>query len=303
MACYRPISGYRGRGGAIVFKRSEAVILQEMQVPCGQCIGCRLERSRQWAARCVHEAALYEENSFITLTYEDARLPIGGSLVLHHWQDFMKRLRSRLAPRRIRFFHCGEYGDRFNRPHYHAIIFNFGFPDRVYFKKTGSGERLYISAFLDSLWSYGFSTVGDCTFDSAAYCARYCVKKVNGEAAYDHYWRVDERTGECHQVEPEYCTMSRRPGIGAGWLEKFESDVFPCDELPIPGRGVFGKPPRFYDARYEIGHPEVFAEIKKARVRRARVHRADQTAERLRVREKVKVAQVSLLKRGYEGES
>ncbi len=301
MPCYSPLTGWRGRGGVIVFKRSDACGFRQV-VSCGQCIGCRLERSRQWAIRIMHEAQLHEEpygsgNAFITLTYSDLELPVGGTLVKSHFQGFMKRLRSRLAPRRIRFFHCGEYGEKFSRPHYHGAIFGYEFPDKVFYKTAGE-SRLYVSRFLDDIWGRGFCTVGDVSFESAGYVARYCLKKQNGNSAYDHYWISDELTGEAHRVEPEYCTMSNRPGIGAGWFAKFGSDVFPSDEVVT--RGFRSKPPRYYDGLYEVQNPEDFDRVKRDRVLAARRRSGDSTPERLEVREICKRSQVDLLHRSYE---
>lgn len=300
MPCYAPLEGYRGLGGRIVFNPREAVIKQVVKLPCGQCIGCRLEYSRQWAVRLMHENKLHFRSAFVTLTYAPENLPHGGTLVKWHFQDFMKRLRSRLSPVKIRFFHCGEYGERFDRPHYHAIIYGFGFPDRVFYK-TENGESYYTSEFLDSVWQHGRCVLGDVTFASAAYVARYVTKKVTGDAAEDHYWRVDETTGEAFRVEPEYCTMSRRPGIGSGAFDKWSSDFYPRDEVVV--NGFPSRPPRFYDKLYESRDPDGMAKIKRRRVARAGKHKEDQTRERLEVREKVKRAQLKFLKRGYDNET
>ena len=177
------------------------IISQRSTVACGQCVGCRLERSRQWAIRCVHESQMHEQNCFITLTYSDEFLPENGSLQLKHFQDFMKRLRFHVGGG-IRFFHCGEYGEENGRPHHHAIIFNHDFADKKVWK-TNNGVVLYRSKILEELWPYGFATVGCVSFESAAYVARYITKKVNGDMADSHY------LGR----EPEYITMSRRPGV------------------------------------------------------------------------------------------
>lgn len=252
----------------------------------------------------MHEAQLHEENCFLTLTYSSENLPAGGTLVKWHFQDFMKRLRSRISPRKVKFYHCGEYGERFNRPHYHACIFGFDFPDKELLRVV-DGERLCTSELLESLWPHGFATVGSVTFDSAAYVARYCVKKVNGERAFHHYMRLDERTGELLPVDPEYATMSRGgrtgKGIGDGWFSKFHRDVFPRDEVITNGR--VSKPPRYYDSRFEILDPDGFDRIKRRRLKRAMKHAADQTPDRLAVRERVFAAKTSLLKRGYENET
>ena len=297
MPCYSPLRGYRGPKGRFVFKKSEAVLLKHVDMACGQCIGCRLEHSRQWATRCMHEAQLWEENSFITLTYRPENLPLHGTLVPHHFTDFMKRLRERLSPRTIRYFQCGEYGERFTRPHHHAIIFNYGFPDRILYSQQ-NGQRYFESRFLDDVWSFGRCIIGDVSFDSAGYVARYALKKRTGAQALDHYWKMDERTGELHQVEPEYATMSRRPGIGAKWLEKFKTDVYPRDEVLT--RGVLCKPPRFYDSLYEEDNPEEMERIKIQRAQGAMSRKEDHTDERLVTRYTVKLAQTRQLKRGYD---
>ncbi len=278
----------------MVFKRSDACGFKQV-VSCGQCIGCRLERSRQWAIRIMHEADMHDDNSFITLTYSPEKLPSGGTLVLWHFQDFMKRLRGRLAPRKIRFFHCGEYGEKFSRPHYHAIIFGYSFPDKVFYK-TVNEERLFKSDFLGDVWRHGGNTVGDVSFLSAGYVARYCLKKQNGHTSVEHYSRCDEVTGEFYQVDPEYSTMSK--GIGKSWFDKFGSEVFPRDE--VLARGFLSQPPRFYDGLYEIQEPDDFARVKRERILGSRRRSADSTPARLEVREQVKLAQVSLLHRSYE---
>ncbi len=289
MPCYRLIPAYRLRGGSVSFKHTEDS--EELRLPCGSCIGCRLEYSRQWAVRMMHESQMHDSNSFITLTYRDS--PIHGVNV-HHFQDFMKRLRSRLSPRAIRFFHCGEYGESFHRPHYHAVIFGFDFPDKVFFKES-NGHALFKSAFLENVWTHGFCLVGDATFESCAYVARYIVKKVNGEKAFDHYWRVNEVTGELVEVTPEYCTMSRRPGIGASWMDKFGPEVRHNDSVVMRGRLM--KAPRFYESFFDELDLEA---VKGERYVSSLVHASDNTAERLKVREVCKVAQVSFLKRSFE---
>ena len=242
MPCYHPLTAYRGRRTSsgkseILFDKSQALKVGSglsIQLPCGQCIGCRLERSRQWAMRCHHEASLYQDNCFITLTYSDEHLPSDKSLHVEHFQKFMKRLRKRFGEG-VRYYHCGEYGEKYMRPHYHACLFNFDFPDKKIWKEN-NGNRLYVSESLSELWPFGFVTIGDVTFESAAYVARYIMKKVNGDLAESHYERVDWETGEVYQLKPEYTTMSRRPGIGSNWFAKFKDDIFPQDYVVINGK-------------------------------------------------------------------
>lgn len=311
MACFHPIVGFRSKflnasgKRSIVFNSHDAISTNELfkvTVPCGQCIGCRLERSRQWAVRCLHESSLHDSNCFITLTYSDEHLPSDGSLDVTHFQKFMKRLRARYG-KGIRYFHCGEYGDRFLRPHYHACLFNFDFPD-LEFWKTTSGGRLYVSASLQELWPYGFSTVGAVTFDSAAYVARYVMKKVNGPLAEAHYSSdfLDVDTGELSTIvrKPEYVTMSRRPGIGADWYDKYQSDVYKGDFVVVNGRKV--RPPKFYDSRYLLDNPEDYIDLKSSRRLSARTYASNNTVERLEVRERVQLAKLSLISRGLDKE-
>lgn len=306
MPCYRPLTAYRSREKTktgrhrIIFKKEDALPMSELQLPCGQCIGCRLERSRQWAIRCVHEASQHEENSFITLTYNEENLPPDGGLVKKHFQLFMKRFRKKYEGKKIRYFHCGEYGEKNLRPHYHACIFGHDFTDREIFK-TNNNINIYTSNALSNLWPYGFATVGNVTFDSAAYVARYVMKKVTGKDAETlkpgqitlPYERLDPETGELIKVIPEYTTMSRRPGIGSSWYKKYESDVYPDDFIIINGAKM--QPPKFYDSMYEH-----LPEIKEKRITRAIQKRADNTPERLATRERCKLAQIVQLQRLLE---
>jgi len=278
MPCFSPLKGFRAVGGGIVFSRSMSMGLP-MTVPCGRCIGCRLERSRQWAVRCMHEASLYEDNCFITLTYSEKYLPPGGSLLKSDFQKFMKRLRRRFSSSSIRFYHCGEYGENTFRPHYHALLFNFDFVDKVLWSERGS-FRVYRSAVLEDLWSLGRSEIGSVTFESAAYVARYITKKVTGDNAESHY-RVVDSDGVIVDRLPEYSTMSLRPGIGKGWYDKFKSDVYPSDEVIVGGRPSL--PPKYYDSLLYKEDSDVAALVKRRRAFRRSLE--DETPARLEVRE------------------
>ncbi len=228
----------------------------------------------------MHEAQLHDQNSFVTLTYADEHLPPGGSLRKADFQKFMKRLRRRCSSDRIRFFHCGEYGARLARPHYHALLFGHAFPDRVPWSVRNE-HPVWRSDSLEALWPFGQSEIGSVSFSSAAYVARYVTKKVTGRAAEAHYQSVDRSTGEVVDREPEYATMSRRPGIGHGWLERYFGDVYPSDEVVSRGRAA--KPPRYYDNVLSVRDPELWASIKRDRAK-AR-SREDETPARLSVRE------------------
>lgn len=260
--CFHPLKGWKTGSGRLVFSQERGTVAP-LTVPCGQCIGCRLERSRQWAVRMMHEASLHADNCFVTLTYSNEHLPPYGSLVKADFQKFMKRLRKEIAPARVRFFHAGEYGDRLGRPHYHVCLFGYGFPDKVEFTRRG-GHPVYRSRLLERVWPYGLSEIGSLTFESAAYVARYVTKKVTGQAAEDHYCIADAESGEAVMLQPEYATMSRRPGIGARWLEKFSDEVYPNDEVVMRGRAM--KPPRAYDVRFKEQFPELFAQVRSRRL-------------------------------------
>uniref|UniRef100_UPI0040472208 rolling circle replication-associated protein n=5 Tax=Pseudomonadati TaxID=3379134 RepID=UPI0040472208 len=269
-------------------------IVRSLTLPCGQCVGCRLERSRQWAVRCMHEASLYEQNCFITLTYNDENLPDDGSLHYDHFQKFMKRLRKAVSGR-VRFYMAGEYGEQLGRPHFHACLFNYDFSDKVFFKRTGSGSNLYRSAKLESLWPYGYSSIGDVNFQSAAYVARYIMKKVNGKHQDEHYERVNDETGEITVRRPEFTKMSLKPGIGFDWYNEWKDDVYPDDFVVVNGKKV--RPPRFYDKKFKVEHPEEFEVIEFQRECRARERFEENTDERLAVKEKVARARLQSLKR------
>lgn len=298
MPCYSPLQAFYDSDGSVKFSNIAAELFQNgvnisksdidyFSLPCGRCIGCRLEHSRQWAMRCMHEASLYDDNCFITLTYDDDHLPKGGTLVKKHFQDFMKRFRKKFSDRVIRYYHCGEYGEDFSRPHYHACIFGFDFSDKVLFNVVND-NKIYTSDVLSSLWTDGFCTIGALTFESAAYVARYCTKKITGAASVEHY----------QGRQPEYATMSRRPGIGRGWYDKFKTDVFPSDYLIVDGVKV--KPPRYYDSIFKECEPFVFEEVRSKRLVGSSRNEKDQTYRRLKDRELCKKLQVSNLKRSLE---
>ena len=297
MPCTRPLKAYRAAGGGISFAsagRAGGYADRPLQLPCGKCPSCKLERSRQWSVRMKHEMLMHPENCFITLTYSPEELPKDGSLDVSHWQKFAKRLKKRV---KFRHFMCGEYGEVNKRPHYHAILFGCDFPDKKFWKEE-RGNRLYVSPMLEETWGHGFTSVGEATSQSAAYVARYCQKKVSepyDDGSVDEYlarygrWCSD--TGDFWTVRPEFTTMSRRPGIGSEWFKKYKSDVYPHDEVIMDGRRY--RPPRYYDNQLD---EEELAGYKAKRI--AAVQRKGQISEAgLRSFEKHKEAQVNLLKR------
>lgn len=308
MPCFNPIKGYRSKTVNPSGKRSITLNPKEaeddkiVQIKCGQCIGCRIDRSKEWAVRCLHEASLYEENTFLTLTYADEHLPPDGSLRLADFQKFMKRLRFENKNRTIRFFHCGEYGEKFGRPHYHAILFNFDFDDKTYSDNSPSGEKLYYSPKLERLWPHGRARIGNVTFKSAAYVARYILKKFTGPDAWMYYDEIDHETGEVlKELKPEYVTMSRRPGVATEWFKKFKTDVFPDDFVVIDGKKV--KTPSFYLRQLEKIDPMEHEYVTENRKEKIKKHRENNTWRRLKDREEIlhRTVETKLI-RGYESE-
>lgn len=265
MSCFKPLTGwyskYKNASGkrSIVFNSREALdSYHSLSIPCGQCIGCRLEKSRQWAIRCSLESQLYQNSYFLTLTYDDEHLPKFGSLVPEDLQKFLKRLRRYIeyhcSDEKIRFFACGEYGDNFSRPHYHAIIYNLEIPDLKRFSTSFSGDTYYTSEIINQIWHNGYVIIGQVTFESCAYVARYVTKKMTGSKADEYY----------QGRQPEFVRMSRRPGIGSAWLDLYSSDVYPHDYIVIRD-GIKVKPPKYFDKLFEAIAPDEMAMIKSLR--------------------------------------
>lgn len=317
MPCYKPLKAFKSltkkteSGKALIsFKSLDIGFKYDLiELPCGQCIGCRIERSKQWALRCVHEASLYENNCFLTLTFNDECINDKGTLVKSDFQNFMKRMRKHhsgaecvindkgLETYPIRYFHCGEYGEKLTRPHHHACLFNFDFSDKVHWS-TRSDVKLYRSPTLEKRWGNGFATIGDVTFESAAYVARYITKKINGEKAAEHYERINPESGEVYKLEPEYITMSRRPGIGKRWFDTYKSDCYPADYLIHNAKKY--RVPAFYDKIYDQIEGSNLESIKQERMRKATVREIDNTPRRLAVREKVQELKGKRLIRSIE---
>lgn len=249
------------------------VLYPSYDIPCGHCIGCRLQYSRDWANRILLELKEHSDNYFITLTYNDDYLPrsVGtipdtgevvesATLVKEHWQKFMKRLRRAYADKypeaeRLRFFACGEYGDKSFRPHYHAIIFGLKLNDLKWYKRSGDFD-LYTSEWLSDIWTdpdkkkddktrfYGFVVVGKACWETAAYCARYVTKKLNGKEA-DKY--------EMLGIIPEFALMSRKPGIAANYMDQHYGDFLDDKFIYVstPDGGKKFMPPKYFKRKFD----------------------------------------------------
>lgn len=322
MPCFRPMTAYRSRQGRdpitgrwpLVFNITEGYSDLQETLPCRKCIGCRLDHAKMWATRCLHQASLHKNNCFVTLTYNDENLPKHGGLDHRDYQLFTKKLRDKLQ-HKIKFYMCGEYGsvcakcklsefrcqcEKFEkslgRPHFHACIFNHDFKDKK-LHSIKKDVKLFRSEELEKIWTNGFSTIGDVTFQSAGYVARYITKKINGKMALEHYNVIDHDTGEfLIERRPEYTACSN--GIGKGWYDKFKHDVYPLDKVIIRDN-VKVKPPRYYDNLYDLEYPEEFAKIKGKRIQAA-LDNPNNTPERLKLQERNQDEKFKLLIRPLE---
>lgn len=288
MVCTHPLLAYQpspgvkptiiGRLSPLNYSVSENL----MRLPCGQCISCRIDRSRTWAARCVLEAdmqaRLGRPSIFITLTFSDEHPDKTYTLNKRDFQLFIKRLRKYLstnAPgQNIRYYHSAEYGENLSRPHHHACIFGYQFPDQKLYT-IKQGHNYYTSDILTQLWSdpkthksYGFTLSTEVTFDSAAYVAGYIIDKINGKLAPSHY----------KDKVPEFSTRSL--GLGLNWLLDYTNDVYNYDLLSITKK-LKMKPPRYFDHYYELINPQHMEDIRCKRKEKAHERFLELTPERL----------------------
>jgi hypothetical protein len=230
---------------------------------------------------------------FLTLTYDDAHLPADGSLHYEHFQLFMKRMRKYFMSRfgqQLRFFMCGEYGDKLGRPHYHAIIFGVTFVDKQLWS-IRRGNNLYRSRTLEKLWPYGFSSIGSVNFETAAYVARYVTKKITGPLKLEHY---DGKVAE-------FCRCSLKPGIGHDFCEKYMTDIYTNDRL-ILSEKIMMNPPAYFDKLLERSDIVRYEEIKRLREKRGRDFEdtGEASPQRLSVRERVQELKAAKLRRVME---
>lgn len=263
MACFEPMRGYAAAGSGVWRRDSHSAADRPLTIPCGQCLGCRLDRVRDWTVRNLHELQEHDGNAaFVTLTYRDEDLPLCGplegletTLVKADLQQFWKRLRYHLG-HPVRYFACGEYGDQKGRPHYHAIVYGTRFPDRIPAPVSNASSPLFTSAVVADAWPFGHHTIGSVSWESIAYVARYTVKKLTGKRAHEYFPR-----------EPVFGTQSRRPGIGRSWFDRFSSEVYPSDS--VVANGVEARPPRYYDKVMEASNEELLAAMRLKRKERA----------------------------------
>jgi len=241
----------------------------------------------------MHEKRMHQNSAFLTLTYDNKHLPHtdGGlpTLVLRDLQLFMKRLRKHYEisnngsrSSSVRFFACGEYGETTYRPHYHVLLLSHTFNDlRV--QTTGSEYNLYSSNTLSKLWTAGNSVIGDVTFESCAYTARYCMKKLKpSNPKYKYFY--SGRT-------PEFITMSRRPGIGGTYYDNYKGEMYTHDNVIV--NGVPSSLPRYYDNRYSADSPTCAARLELLKIaRRRKIDRRDNSNRRRVTKELVAMAKL-----------
>lgn len=217
-------------------------------LPCGKCSSCIEARSKSWAIRCLCEASLYEKNCFLTLTYNNKCLPNG--LCKKDLQLFIKRLRDHNLDVQIRYFGCGEYGTHTKRPHYHLIVFGYWPEDAKFECMSNSGDgAFYSSRSLQDIWPFGFISVGECSYASCAYVARYCQKKLK------------------NPDNKEFTIMSLKPGIGTRYFEEHYQQIYRYDAIFGDfGRTLRHRPSRYFDKLLERCEPSVFQHLKEARI-------------------------------------
>lgn len=270
MPCTAPLNAYRSPEGISFRARGSFTDLNGFTIPCGQCLGCKMDKAKWWGVRVAHEASLHEANCFLTLTYDEDHLPDPPSVDKRALQLFMKRARKKLHDTELRFFACGEYGGKDGRPHYHVILFGHDFhEDRVLWSKSKSGFNQYRSPTLEALWPFGHSIIGDFAFETGTYVARYTMKKTATNRE-----RLNAQTGEFYQVDEEFLLMSRRPGVGSGWWDKYQSEVFPNDFVIINGTR-FPVPPYYAN---KIKDTALLEKVKAARRQRGLEHGAREEA-------------------------
>lgn len=283
MPCYRPVTAWQPPdGGQLVFREKRDH--REIEIPCGQCIGCRIQRQQMWAFRCLAEASQHRDNWFVTLTYAPEHLPAYGSLCHRHWQLFAKRVRRTVGP--FRYLMCGEYGEQTHRPHYHALMFGLDLPD-VRAVSVRRQYPVFASDRLSKLWRLGHVELGSVTAESARYCASYVLKDAPAPEL------LNECTGELVQLVKPYGRMSLRPGLGDAWIRRYYPEVF-AHGVCYSNDKQFVIPSRFKHILDEID-PAAFEQLQQEAIAKAQAS-PDNGRERLAVRESVALARRSRYK-------
>jgi len=294
LPCYTPLGGWQRPDGTLRFSRLSRGT-PDVVVPCGKCIGCRLDYSREWAIRLTHEQQTADNACWLTLTYDQTHLPSGASLSKKDWRDFSQKLYS-FSPG-VRHYAVGEYGEKKKRPHFHVCLFNCVFPERRYHYTTDSGYPVDRSPVLSKLWGKGNADISDLTAENAAYTARYTIKKVDGPPAYEHYKRFDDY-GNQYWVEPEFSRQSNNPGLGFDFYQKFGERIRSQDSVIWNGHEV--PVPRYYDKLTERLYPREYEQIKKRRLAAIDVGDPEKTLARRTSKQAVKRRAIKPLTRPLE---
>lgn len=274
MACHYPKPAYLSRDGKITFTKRDALPSASgfTYIRCGMCRGCKFDHARDWAVRCYHEAQLHERACAITLTYDEEHLPPHGSLSKRDLQLFFMRLRNAVAPVKIRYFACGEYGTRKGRPHYHVILFGYCPSDRSrVWTKSEAGNIQYLDLeVFEKAWPHGVAPWADFHHHAARYVAHYTADKLKSYAKDKidpetglRPYEVMDRDGQIWQLTPEFQLQSLKPAIGLKWLEKNWREVFPADSCVMDGREY--PPPRYYYKWLKEHHPDVWQIVQAKR--------------------------------------
>lgn len=307
MSCNYPVTAWKsatvnpsGRR-SLVFKKERSLLgSPEYKVPCQMCTGCRMERARQWAMRCMHEKRLHNASAFLTLTYRPENLPYlengSATLVKRDLQLFLKRLRLE-RPSGLRFFACGEYGETTLRPHYHVLMLNTSFPDMKFHKQSDGGKNLYVSAELDGVWKLGNCLIGEVSFESCAYVAGYLLKNSKYQIAKTEAAKAAARL-HYNGREKEFITMSLRPGLGQGYYLKYEDEVCAHDTVIV--RGFECSVPKYYDVLRGRNDPKGLDAAKVLRRANARKRAIDNTNWRMHQKECFLIAKRRFWKRSSE---
>jgi len=294
MIAWRAKTGQRPAGGwPIVFKIENGLPETELKIPCGKCIGCRLDKTAHWAMRIMCEAEMHEKNCYLTLTYREDEISENKSLEKKEITLFWKRLRYELYKgeqgRAIRYFSAGEYGDKKGRPHYHAALFGCDFSEDKLAWKQGAKDILFVSPTLDKAWGKGIATIQELNLDSALYIAKYVVKRLQGPYAVQYGGK-----------EPEFALMSRNPGLANEWLMKYMDDVKAIDGVMIkPGK--IARPGRYFDSIMGDMDKNYIDNVKLER--KKKIDPEQDTFRRLKAREKLKLHQMKWKKHRYEKQS
>lgn len=256
MVCYRPIRGYWSRkkhystgNHYVVFNLSQGYLDQAIDVPCGKCEGCLLDRSFAWSVRCTLESYYHNESYFLTLTYDRDNLPEDRQLNRVHVQQFLKRLRKRFKNYRIRVFYCGEYGDCRHRPHYHMIVFGLPLARENYRLFTHSyskkGYVNYVNPLITKTWGKGLVTIGSFSSSSASYVAQYTLKKNKNCGFYAKFSPSELKS---MGLVPPFIGMSNRPGIAQKFFDEHYEAIFNRSgfHASVGKKSLFIRPLRFF---------------------------------------------------------